>query len=93
MAPALAEPPVTAQPPATELPRFAELPVAERADTPDLSFSLHVFSEDPQSRFVVFRDRRLGEGAQISSRLKLVEIRRDGAVVEIDGRPVLVSRP
>jgi hypothetical protein len=88
-----AEPPVTAQAPTTELPRFAELSVAERADTPDLSFSLHVFSEDPQSRFVVFNDRRLSEGAQISPRLKLVEIRRDGAVVEIDGRPVLVSRP
>lgn len=92
-APAPAEPPATAQTPTTELPRFAELSVAERADTPDLSFSLHVFSEDPQSRFVVFNDRRLGEGAQISPRLKLIEIRRDGAVVEIDGRPVLVSRP
>jgi general secretion pathway protein B len=92
-APAPAGPPVTAQTPAKELPRFAELSVAERADTPDLSFSLHVFSEDPQTRFVVFNDRRLVEGAQISPRLKLVEIRRDGAVVEIDGRPVLVSRP
>ncbi|MDZ4350239.1 MAG: general secretion pathway protein GspB [Xanthomonadaceae bacterium] len=91
--PAPAEPAVPVQAPTTELPRFAELSVAERADTPDLSFSLHVFGEDPQSRFVVFRGQRLGEGAQISPRLKLVEILRDGAVVEIDGRPVLVSRP
>lgn len=78
---------------AVELPRFAELSIAERADTPNLSFSLHVFSENPQSRFVIFKDRRLSEGAQISARIRLIEIRRDGAVVEIDGRPVLVSRP
>ena len=85
--------PAPAPPAATQLPRFEELPAAERGDRPELKFSLHVFTEDPAGRFVVLDGRRLVEGTAISPRTVLTEIRRDGAVVEIDGRPVLVPRP
>lgn len=73
--------------------RFEELSPGERNGLPDMKFSLHVFADDAAGRFVVLGGRRLGEGAVIGPRARIAEIRRDGAVIEIDGHPVLVGRP
>ncbi len=72
---------------------WTSLASGQRADAPDLKLSLHVFGASPDRRFVVLDGRRLVEGDAITPRIRLVEIRSDGAVVEVDGRRALVARP
>jgi general secretion pathway protein B len=88
-----AVPPSSVLPPDLAVTPLRTLSDADRAGLPPLRLSMHVFNDEPQRRFVLIDGRRHAEGAQVSSDVVLREIRRDGAVLEIRGRRVLIERP
>jgi general secretion pathway protein B len=100
----VATPPPTIQAPepiATETPpantdallSIADLSSAERAGLPALKVSMHVYAEQPGDRFMIVDGARVGEGARIGDRIVLMQIRRDGGVLDIGGRRVLLPKP
>lgn len=102
-----AEPPQTATPAAAPapdassasaphepaLPTVASLAAGERAQLPPLKLSMHVYAAEPAQRFVILDGQRLGEGASPAPGLVLEHIRRDGLVLLVNGRRVLLARP
>jgi len=85
-----------ATPPAAEGPAatpFRTLTESERAGLPPLRLSMHVFNAEPSRRFVMIDGRRRAEGDTLAAEVKLAEIRREGAIVDIRGRLVLIERP
>ncbi|MBS7458070.1 general secretion pathway protein GspB [Coralloluteibacterium stylophorae] len=78
---------------AEDMPSLQSLPAATRAALPPLQVSMHVYADDPAGRFAVIDGRRTDEGDAITPVLRLVEIRRDGSVLEYQGRRFLLPRP
>ncbi|MBB5209587.1 general secretion pathway protein GspB [Chiayiivirga flava] len=96
-APPVAAPPAPAIPavpdePLDMLPRLVDLSAAERDALPPLKLTMHVYAADPAARFVLIDGQRLREGDRLSRALAVSEIRRDGAVLEFDGRRFLIPR-
>jgi general secretion pathway protein B len=86
-------PPVPAeQAPAEALPPLAVLDTGTRSSLPALKLSMHVFNSEPARRFAIIDGQRVTEGAQLGG-ATVVEIRRDGVVLEVGGRRVLLPRP
>ena len=79
-------------PPRDDLPTLAILAPGERAALPPLKLSMHVWNSDPAQRFAIVDGQRLTEGATIGSAV-VAEIRRDGVVLDVNGRRVLLPRP
>ena len=75
------------------LPRLSELTGDERSHLPALKLSMHVFAEDPAQRFVILDGRRLREGDSPAAGVVLEAIRRDGLVISVNGRRLLLARP
>ena len=71
--------------------RAWELPQAQRAEFPELNLTVHFYSSSPRDRFVLVNGERYGEGQQIEPGVKLVEIRRRGAVIDFSGYRVLIE--
>ena len=90
-----ASPPLATPGPAPEpaLPGLASLSAAERAALPPLKLSMHVYSDEPARRFVIVDGQRLVEGAAPAPGVVVEAIRRDGAVLAVNGRRVLLARP
>jgi general secretion pathway protein B len=78
---------------AESLPHVSSLDPATRGRLPPLKVSMHVFTEEPAGRVVIIDGRRLREGDTVSDGVRLAAIRRDGSVLEIDGRRLLLVRP
>lgn len=92
--PASAPSPVTAAAPDAErLPRLSELTGDERSNLPPLKLTMHVYAEEPAQRFVILDGRRLREGESAASGIGVEAIRRDGLVLSVNGRRVLLARP
>lgn len=87
-------PPANAEPapPVDDLPTLAILAPSERAALPPLKLSMHVWNSDPPQRFAIVDGQRLIEGATIGGAV-VAEIRRDGVVLDVNGRRVLLPRP
>jgi len=79
-------------PPRDDLPTLAILAPGERAALPPLKLSMHVWNSDPGQRFAIVDGQRLTEGATIGGAV-VAEIRRDGVVLDVNGRRVLLPRP
>lgn len=62
--------------------RVWDLPLSVRRDLPKLDLSIHVFSSEPESRFVLINGERRIEGDELEQGARLIEIRRDGALVD-----------
>ena len=77
---------------AESLPPIAVLTASERASLPPLKLSMHVWDSEPGKRFAIIDGQRVGEGALMGSGV-IEEIRRDGVVLVIDGRRILLPRP
>ncbi len=75
------------------LPPLRTLTEAERGGLPPLRMSMHVYNEDPARRFVLVDGRRRVEGDVLGEGVRIERIRRDGAVLELRGRRVLLERP
>lgn len=69
-------------PSAAEYVRVWELPLSVRRNLPELRLSIHVFAAEEDQRFVLVNGERFITGDMISSSVRLVEIRREGAVVD-----------
>jgi len=87
-----AKAPAAAAPDGNTLPTIWELPFSTRKDIPALDLSMHVYSSDPQQRFVVIKGERHVEGDEIASDLTLREIRQDGLVLEYKGQKFFFPR-
>ena len=81
------------QPAPATLPLLRQLDSATRGELPPLRISMHVFTEQPDGRFVIIDNHRYGEGASVASGLSIAEIRRDGVVMDYRGRRFLLDRP
>lgn len=86
-------PPPPAAERAPELPLVTDIASTERSSWPPLKQSLHLFAQQPADRAVIIDGRRLREGDLVSDGLRLVEIRRDGAVLEWREERYLLPRP
>ncbi len=85
-------PPAVAESAGESLPPIAVLTASERASLPPLKLSMHVWDSEPGKRFAIIDGQRVGEGAMVGSGV-IEEIRRDGVVLEIEGRRILLPRP
>lgn len=75
------------------LPRLDQLGGPQRDSLPPLKQTMHVYAETPAARFVLIDGHRYREGDQLSGSLQLLEIRRDGTVMQFDGLRFLLPRP
>ena len=86
--------------PAPPRPAPAPAPASMAAGVPDLDatglppvkLTMHMWDESPARRFVILDGQRMAEGDR-SGGLSVVEIRRDGVVVERDGQRARVPLP
>ena len=74
------------------LPPVAVLDPSMRSSLPPMKLSMHVYNVDPTRRFAILDGQRVTEGSQIGAAIVL-EIRRDGVVLDVAGRRVLLPRP
>ena len=74
------------------LPPIAVLAASERAALPPLKLSMHVWNSEPGKRFAIIDGQRVAEGSMVGSS-RIGEIRRDGVVLDINGRRILLPRP
>ncbi len=65
---------------------FWELPDPIQKAIPALTFSFHVYSDNPERRTIIINKRRVKEGDSIEPRLSLTEITKDGVILQWDKR-------
>jgi general secretion pathway protein B len=58
------------------------------ADLSNITFSTHVYSDDPAMRAVTMHGKRFVEGDMIGSGIRLAEITETGVVLEANGRRI-----
>lgn len=63
---------------------FADLAPDVRATLPAMTFSFHVYSENPQSRTIIINNQRLREGDEVGSGVRLEQITEDGVILAMD---------
>ena len=68
------------------------VPDIDATGLPPVKLTMHMWDETPTRRFVILDGQRLAEGDR-SGGLSVVEIRRDGAVVERDAKRARVPLP
>ena len=83
----------TEPPPIPTWIRVDQLPASEREALPPLKVSMHVYSADPAKRAVLIDGQRYQEGAWIADGILLKAIRRDGSLLDVHGRELLLGRP
>jgi general secretion pathway protein B len=84
--------PSPAEPAEEPLPPVAVLDPSMRGSLPPMKLSMHVYNADPTRRFAILDGQRVTEGSQIGAAIVL-EIRRDGVVLDVAGKRVLLPRP
>lgn len=65
---------------------FWELPDPVQQEIPSLTFSFHVYSANADRRTIIINKRRVKEGAVVSDGLTLIEITKDGVVLDWENR-------
>ena len=81
-----------AAPPEEEVPPVAVLDPSTRGSLPPMKRSMHAYNADPARRFAIIDGQRVTEGTQLGNAIVL-EIRRDGVLLDVGGRRVLLPRP
>jgi len=61
---------------------FWQLPDPVQKAIPPLTFSFHVYSDNPERRTIIINNRRVREGNRIDDQLQLVEITKNGVVLD-----------
>jgi general secretion pathway protein B len=74
------------------LPPVAVLDAGTRSSLPAMKMSMHVYNDDPSRRFATIDGQRVTEGSRLGS-ATVVEIRRDGVVLDVGGQRVLLPKP
>lgn len=75
------------------LPSIATLSSTERTALPPLKLSMHVWDGEPGKRFAIIDGQRVTEGSSLSGMVVVAQISREGVVLDISGRHVLLPRP
>jgi general secretion pathway protein B len=88
-------PPAAVQPPTApraqgDVPYVYELPLPTRQALPKMQVSMHVWNADPTRRFVILDGVRAGEGEAAGDNLTVLEIRREGVVLDFRGSRFLL---
>jgi len=79
--------------PASELyPTLQEVRASGSIDLPDLHVDIHVFSPEPEDRFVFVNMSKLREGSTLTEGPVVAEITPDGVVLRHKGRLFLLPR-
>lgn len=79
--------------PAAELyPTIHEVRASGSSDLPELHLDIHVFSSEPEDRFVFINMVKLREGSQLREGPQIAEITPDGVVLEHQGQSFLLPR-
>ena len=68
-----------------------ELPDDVRNNLPAMTFSFHVYSENPQQRTIIINNRRMREGDEVSAGLHLQQITEDGVVLLFSQHRIHIS--
>ncbi len=74
------------------LPTLASLEASERNALPPLRLSMHVWDAQPARRFAIIDGQRVAEGSLVGNSV-VAQIRRDGVVLDVGGRSILIPRP
>jgi general secretion pathway protein B len=74
------------------VPTLAALTPGERAALPPLKLSMHVWNSDAARRFAIVDGQRVVEGTRVGAAV-VTAIRRDGVVLDVNGRSLLLPRP
>ncbi len=77
--------------PVPELAPPEPLSPADRRGMPALNLDIHIYSADPDKRFVVINGRHYREGERLSEGPVLESVVRDGAILRQDGRRFQLS--
>ena len=72
--------------PADYIVEFSELPDPVQKAIPALTFSFHVYSDNPARRTIIINKRRVREGDNISAGLLLEAITEQGVVLQWQGQ-------
>ncbi|MGV6827000.1 MAG: general secretion pathway protein GspB, partial [bacterium] len=75
-----------------QYPLRRDLPSNIRDQIPNLNVLVHVWSAKPQDRFVVLNSSRMTEGSRHNNGIKLIEIQRDGLLLEFSGERFIEPR-
>lgn len=73
-------------PPRNEIKELWQQPSDYQSTIPDLAFSFHVFSYEPDKRYVIINGRRIREGQMIASGVKLRVITENGVIIYANER-------
>ncbi len=73
-------------PPNNEIKELWQMPVDFQQLIPELNFSFHVYSDTPENRTIIINDRRLKEGAMVTSKVRLRMITSTGVILYAQGR-------
>ena len=76
--------------PAADLPTIDD--VALQGGVPEMHIDLHVYSANPQERFVFVNKRKYREGETLQEGPRVDEITRDGVVLSQHGRRFILPR-
>ncbi|NND40125.1 MAG: general secretion pathway protein GspB, partial [Pseudomonadales bacterium] len=63
-----------------------ELPADYQSTVPDLKFSFHVYSPNPDKRTIIINGRRVREGQMVTSQMRLRVITDTGVICHYRGR-------
>jgi hypothetical protein len=71
---------------------YSQLPAEVRDQLPEFNITVLVYAERPEDRFILVNGARQREGEELQPGLRLLEIRRDGALFNYRHYRFLVSR-
>jgi general secretion pathway protein B len=77
-----ASPPAIAEP--SPIQEMWEVPDPVRHALPAMTFSFHVYSENPERRTIIINDRRMRQGDSVGDGVVLEEITEDGVILALD---------
>ncbi len=77
--------------PSLRVEEIGELPESVRNNLPAMTFSFHVYSENPEQRTIIINDRRVREGDEISGSLRLESITQDGVILFFEQRRIHIG--
>lgn len=76
-----------------EVPWLSSLPLSFRSNLPPLAVNIHVYSPDASRRILYINNRQALQGKKIEAGVLVVEIVRDGVVLEFHGQRFKLPRP
>lgn len=68
------------------IPKYGDLPASVQLKVPEFNINAHVYSTDPNNRWLNVDGEELQQGDMIQGKLTIIEIRPRDVILEIDGQ-------